>query len=152
MIWLGRGIRGDDTHGHVDDFCRFANASTILLCEAHDAADPNYEALEDNRERLESTRFELIRLPMPTPLFFRGRQLPASYANFYIANGIVLVPTFNDLNDRIALGILSELFRDRRVIGIPAVDLGWGLGALHCLTQQQPSTRPNLLVPSGAPS
>lgn len=139
VVWLGRGIKGDDTHGHVDDFCRFVNTATIVLCEAHNN-DPNHQVLEENRERLEDTRFQVIRLPMPSPLFFKGRQLPASYANFYIANEAVLVPTFNDLNDRVALGILSELFRDRKVIGIHAVDLVWGLGALHCLTQQQPSS------------
>ncbi len=138
VIWLGRGITGDDTHGHVDDFCRFVNSDTILLCQAP-PGDSNYEALEENRERLEQTRFEVVRLPMPSPLFFKKRQLPASYANFYIANETVLVPTFNDLNDRLALGLLSELFPDRRVVGIHAVDLVWGLGALHCLTQQQPS-------------
>lgn len=138
VIWLGRGIRGDDTHGHVDDFCRFVDTDTIVLCKAPSAADSNYAALEENRERLESIRFDVVRLPMPSPLSFRRRQLPASYANFYIANETVLVPTFNDVNDRVALGILSELFRDRRVVGIHAVDLVWGLGALHCLTQQQP--------------
>ena len=140
IIWLGRGIRGDDTHGHVDDFCRFADTDTILLAQAHNAEDSNYHALEENRERLENTRFEVVRLPMPSPLFFKKRQLPASYANFYIANETVLVPTFNDVNDRRALGLLSEVFRDRRVVGIHAVDLVWGLGALHCLTQQQPAS------------
>lgn len=138
VIWLGRGIRGDDTHGHVDDFCRFTNKSTIVLCEA-DSSDANYHALEENRERLESTPFDIVRLPMPAALFFRGRQLPASYANFYIANETVLVPTFNDPQDRVAMGIISALFPSRTVVGIHAVDLVWGLGALHCLTQQQPA-------------
>lgn len=138
VIWLGRGISGDDTHGHVDDFCRFGNPATILLCETPDGADPNHHVLEENRERLEDTGFEVVRLPMPSPLFFKGRRLPASYANFYIANESVLVPTFNDPQDRVALGILSDLFSNRKVVGIHAVDLVWGLGALHCLTQQQP--------------
>lgn len=137
VVWLGRGIEGDDTHGHVDDFCRFVNPSTIVLSEARNH-DPNQQILEENRERLEGTRFEVTRLPMPAPLFFKGRLLPASYANFYICNGLVLVPTFNDPNDRIALGVLAELFPTRVVVGIHAVDLVWGFGALHCLTQQQP--------------
>lgn len=141
VIWLGRGITGDDTHGHVDDFCRFVNSNTIVLCEAQNGADPDYESLEENRERLEDTRFDVVRLPMPAPLFFRGRRLPASYANFYICNRLVLVPTFNDPHDRVALGVLAELFPTRTVIGIHAVDLVWGFGALHCLTQQQPLAR-----------
>jgi agmatine deiminase len=152
VIWLGRGIKGDDTHGHVDDFCRFANTATLVLCEAKNAADPNYEALEENRERLEATRFEVVRLPMPSPLFFKGRQLPASYANFYIGNASVLVPTFNDPQDRVALGILSELFPDRTVVGIHAVDLVWGLGALHCLTQQQPAVTSSAVSPQTSES
>lgn len=139
VLWLGRGIAGDDTHGHVDDFCRFVSPTTIVLGEARDATDPNHNVLEENRERLEATNFDIVRLPMPSPLFFKGRRLPASYANFYIANQTVLVPTFNDPDDRVALGIVAELFPDRKVVGIHAVDLVWGLGALHCLTQQQPT-------------
>ncbi len=144
-LWLGRGIAGDDTHGHVDDLCRFVNARAVALCREDNPADYNYRPLEENRERLEGMRLEdgskieVARLPMPAPLFFNGQRLPASYANFYISNAAVLVPTFNDPNDRIALGILGELFADRPVIGIHAVDLVWGLGTLHCLTQQQPA-------------
>jgi agmatine deiminase len=145
VLWLGKGITGDDTHGHVDDLCRFVNATTIVLCREKNPADPNYAPLKENSERAEDFRLEdgsrpdVIPLPMPSPLFLDGQQLPASYANFYIANAAVLVPTFNDPNDRIALGVLQECFRDRPVIGIHAVDLVWGLGTLHCLTQQQPA-------------
>ena len=143
VLWLNKGIVGDDTHGHVDDFCRFVNKNTIVLAE--DPSDANHKILEENRERLEGFRLEngkkpeVVRLPMPAPLIFAGQRLPASYANFYIANKSVLVPTFNDENDRIALGILAELFPTRSVVGIHAVDLVWGLGTLHCLTQQEPA-------------
>jgi agmatine deiminase len=143
-VWLGKGIAGDDTHGHVDDLARFVNARTIVLVREKDAKDENYRALEENRERLAGARLadgsrpEVVDLPMPGPLRFDGRRLPASYANFYVANAAVLVPTFNDPVDRVALGTLGELFTDRPVIGIHAVDLVWGLGTLHCLTQQQP--------------
>jgi agmatine deiminase len=146
VVWLGRGIAGDDTHGHVDDVCRFVNPVTVVLCCEPNPADPNHRPLADNRERLQSARvqngekLEIVDLPMPEPLYFDGQRLPASYANFYIANSAVLVPTFNDPNDRAALGILAELFRDRPVIGIHAVDLVWGLGTLHCMTQQEPRT------------
>lgn len=144
-LWLNKGIIGDDTHGHIDDFCRFVNKNTVVLAEEKNPQDANYKILEENRERLENYRLEtgrkinIVRLPMPAPLTFAGIRLPASYANFYIANQAVLVPTFNDENDRIALGILAELFPKRKVIGIHAVDLVWGLGTLHCLTQQEPS-------------
>lgn len=144
VLWLGRGIAGDDTHGHVDDLCRFVGPHTVVICREKDPHDANYAPLEENRERLQGMhdadghRLDVIDLPMPAPLSFAGRRLPASYANFYVANAAVLVPTFNDPNDRIALGILAELFRDRLVIGIHAVDLVWGLGTLHCLTQQEP--------------
>lgn len=144
VIWLGKGIAGDDTHGHVDDLCRFVNRTTVVLASERDAHDPNYRVLEENRERLQSAQLEdgskpaVIDLPMPAPLFFDGVRVPASYANFYIANAAVLVPTFNDPNDRVALGILSELFHDRKVVGIHAVDLVWGFGTLHCLTHEQP--------------
>ncbi|MEP6770029.1 MAG: agmatine deiminase family protein [Acidobacteriota bacterium] len=143
VIWLGLGIAGDDTHGHVDDFCRFTGARTMVLCREKNGADVNHRALEENRERLEGARLEdgsrpeVVFLPMPAPVLFDGRRLPASYANFYVANAAVLVPTFNDPNDRVALGILAELF-DRPVVGIHAVDLVWGLGTIHCLTRQQP--------------
>jgi agmatine deiminase len=147
VIWLGRGIAGDDTHGHVDDLCRFVDPGRVVLCRENDPADPNYQVLEENQERLEGVRLEggakleVIRLPMPEPLYFEGRRLPASYANFYVANGVVLVPTFNDPADRQALGILAECFPDRAVTGIHAVDLVWGFGTLHCLTHEQPSAR-----------
>jgi agmatine deiminase len=145
VLWLGRGIAGDDTHGHVDDVCRFVRPRTVVLCEEKDGSDANHRPLAENRERLEGMRLEdggkleIVPLPMPAPLFFEGRRLPASYANFYIGNATVLVPTFNDPKDRLALGILGELFRDREVVGVHAVDLVWGLGTLHCLTQQQPA-------------
>jgi len=145
VLWLGQGIAGDDTHGHVDDLCRFVDARAVVLCHATDPRDANYRALHENRERLEGMRLEdgakieVVPLPMPAPLYFEGQRLPASYANFYIANGAVVVPTFNDPNDRVALGLLGELIADRPVVGIHAVDLVWGLGTLHCLTQQQPA-------------
>ncbi len=145
VLWLGRGIAGDDTHGHVDDVCRFVGPRTVVLCREDNAADANYRALAENRERLEGMRvedgstIEVIDLPMPGPVVFRGRRLPASYCNFYAANAAVLVPTFNDPNDRFAVGIMGEVFADRPVVGIHALDLVWGLGTLHCLTQQQPA-------------
>ncbi len=145
VLWLGRGIAGDDTHGHVDDVCRFVGPRTVVLCRESDPSDANYEPLEENRERLEGARLEdgskiqVATLPMPAPLYFDGQRVPASYANFYISNAAVLVPTFNDLNDRIALGTIAELIADRLVIGIHAVDLVWGLGTIHCMTQQQPA-------------
>lgn len=144
-IWLGRGITGDDTHGHVDDLCRFVTPTIVVLCQEPNRVDENYAALHENRERLEGarledgSRLEVLHLPMPRPLFFEGRRLPASYANFYIGNEVVLVPTFNDPSDRQALGTLGEIFSDRSVIGIHAVDLVWGLGTIHCLTQQEPA-------------
>lgn len=143
-IWLKNGIAGDDTHGHVDDLCRFVNEDTLVICDENNPSDRNYLVSKENIEILKSSRLEngqkpnIITLPMPSPLWFDGMQLPASYANFYIANNIVLVPTFNDPNDRIALEILSELFPDRFVTGIHAVDLVWGLGTLHCLTHEIP--------------
>ena len=145
VLWLGKGIAGDDTHGHVDDLCRFVNPRTVVLCRETDPHDANYRALEENRERLQGMRLEdgakleVVDLPMPAPLGFDGRRLPASYANFYITHRAVLVPTFNDPKDRVALGVLAELIKDRTVVGIHAVDLVWGLGTLHCLTQQEPA-------------
>ncbi len=145
VLWLGRGIAGDDTHGHVDDLCRFVGPRTVVLCREDNSGDINHRPLEENRERLEAmrleegSRIEVVRLPMPAPLYLDGQRLPASYANFYIANAAVLVPTFNDPNDRVALGIMVELFPDRPVVGIHAVDLVWGLGTLHCLTREQPA-------------
>jgi agmatine deiminase len=145
MVWLGRGIAGDDTHGHVDDISRFVGPATIVTAVEPDARDANHAPLAENLERLKAARtrdgkqFTLIELPMPRPVAFHGQRLPASYANFYIANELVLVPTFHDANDRVALNILSEVFPDRAVIGIHSVDLVWGLGTLHCMTQQQPA-------------
>jgi agmatine deiminase len=145
VIWLGRGIAGDDTHGHVDDITRFVGPSTILTAVESNPKDANHEPLAENLQRLREVRtrdgkqFDLVELPLPRPVVFRNQRLPASYANFYIANGLVLVPTFHDPNDRIALGIIADAFPDREVIGIHAVDLVWGLGTLHCMTQQQPA-------------
>jgi agmatine deiminase len=147
VIWLGNGIVGDDTHGHVDDLCRFVNRDTMVLIQEQNEKDVNYRPLRDNWERLEDvrledgTRPEVIALPVPAPLYYGDWRLPASYANFYIANAAVIVPTFNDPADRVALGILGELFRDRPVVGIHAVDLVLGFGTLHCLTQQQPARK-----------
>lgn len=142
-IWLGEGCVGDDTHGHVDDIARFVAPDIIVLAYEEDPADENHRRSLDNLERLELAgagdgTFKVVKLPFPRAVTMRGERLPASYANFYIANGVVIVPTFNDPNDRQALGILAELMPDRRVVGIHAVDLVWGLGTLHCLTQQQP--------------
>jgi agmatine deiminase len=145
VIWLNRGIAGDDTHGHIDDIARFVARDTIVAAVEPDTRDPNHEPLAENLARLKAARtregkqFTLVELPMPRPVVFRGQRLPASYANFYIANGQVLVPTFHDPNDRVALNILAQLFPDREIIGVHSVDLIWGLGALHCMTQQQPA-------------
>ena len=144
IIWLGKGIAGGDTHGHVDDLCRFVNEHTVVLVEEKDSTDENYYLLNENKERLQNLtlpngKLNVVTLPMPQPQIFKGQRLPASYANFYISNYAVLVPTFNDPNDKIALSILSEFFPDRKVIGIHSVDLVWGLGTLHCLTKEQPS-------------
>ncbi len=145
VVWLDKGIVGDDTHGHVDDLARFVGPSTVALVVENDPADENYALLQANRERLRSATdqdgkpLEIVELPMPRPVVFEGTRLPASYANFYIANGLVLVPTFNDPADREALAILASLFPGREVVGIHAVDLVWGLGTLHCMTQQQPA-------------
>jgi agmatine deiminase len=144
VLWLGRGIAGDDTHGHIDDLARFVGPRTVVTVVEDDPADENYVPLQENLDHLrgmkdtEGLPLDVVKLPMPAPLFFQGQRLPASYANFYIANERVLVPTFNDSKDRIALGVLAELFPGRVVVGIHAVDLVWGLGTLHCLTQQQP--------------
>ncbi len=144
VFWLAKGPVGDDTHGHIDDICRFVNPQTLVLVREKNSQDVNYRPLTENWERIhelrleDGTKPELVPLPMPAPLYFDGRRLPASYANFYIGNAAVIVPTFNDPNDRVALGILGELFKDRAVVGIHAVDLVLGRGTLHCLTQQQP--------------
>ncbi|QHN04070.1 agmatine deiminase family protein [Granulicella sp. WH15] len=145
IIWLHRGCAGDDTHGHVDDISRFVAPNTILTAVEHNVADENHLPLAENLDRLRSARnlkggaFDIRELPMPAPVVFEGQRLPASYANFYIANGLVLVPTFNDPNDRRALNLLAECFPDREIVGIHCMDLIWGLGALHCMTQQEPA-------------
>lgn len=144
ILWLVAGPVGDDTHGHIDDICRFVDPKTLVLIKETNRKDPNYRPLAENWDRIQDLRLEdgskpeVIALPMPAPLHFDGYRLPASYSNFYISNAAVLVPTFNDPNDRVALGILGDLFRDRPVVGIHAVDLVLGFGTLHCLTQQQP--------------
>jgi agmatine deiminase len=145
IIWIGSGIVGDDTHGHVDDITRFVSPDTVLTCVDADPQSENYEALRENLRRLRDATTEggkplaTIDLPMPAPIYFEGRRLPASYANFYIANRVVLVPVFNDPNDRVALDILADIFPDRDVVGIYCGDLIWGFGAIHCMTQQQPA-------------
>jgi agmatine deiminase len=147
VIWLGQGIEGDDTHGHVDDITRFVAPNTIITMVEQNSRDKNHTPLRENLRRLKSATdhdgksFEIVELPMPAPVVFEGRRLPASYGNFYIANGAVLVPVFNDPNDRIALNTLAELFPDREVVPIYSGDLIWGFGALHCMTQQQPRVR-----------
>lgn len=143
-IWLGEGAVGDDTHGHIDDIARFVDPHTVVLAHEPDPTDENHARTADNLRRLEHAArdfpggLRVVTLPFPRPVMMEGERLPASYANFYIANGVVLVPTFNDKHDRAALNTVAELFPDRDVIGIHAVDLVWGLGTLHCLTQQQP--------------
>ncbi|HWP72087.1 MAG TPA: agmatine deiminase family protein [Gemmatimonadaceae bacterium] len=144
-IWLGEGCEGDDTHGHIDDIARFVSADTLVLAvEVDPADDENHRRSMDNLRRLEgggAPPLRILQLPYPRPVIMDGQRLPASYANFYIANGIVMVPTFNDPMDRVALAILADCFPDREVCGIHSVDLVWGLGTLHCLTQQEPSAR-----------
>jgi len=144
-IWLGEGCVGDDTHGHVDDIARFVGPSIIVLAYEEDPADDeNHRRSVDNMRRLDLAGAEdgvlkVVKIPYPRAVVMNGERLPASYANFYIANGVVLVPTFNDPNDRIALNAIATLFPDRKTVGIHAVDLVWGFGTLHCLTQQQPT-------------
>lgn len=143
-IWLGRGITGDDTHGHVDDLTRFVATDSVVTAVEKNKHDENYEPLKENLKRLKKVSINgkplnVIELPMPKPVIFDGQRLPASYANFYIANKVVLVPTFNDPADRIALEILAGLFPKRDVIGIHALDLVWGLGTLHCLAHEMPA-------------
>jgi agmatine deiminase len=145
-IWLGEGCLGDDTHGHIDDIARFTSPDTIVLAVEPDPADENHHRSMDNLRRLTLASADpavgplrIVHLPYPRPTMMFTERLPASYANFYIANGVVIMPTFNDPNDRVALGILAELFPDREVAGIHAGDLVWGQGTLHCLTQQEPS-------------
>lgn len=143
-IWLGRGIFGDDTHGHVDDLTRFVRKDTVVTMVEPDSKDVNHAPLRANLRRLQSARDQdgkqltVVELPMPQPVIFEGRRLPASYANFYIANGVVLAPVFNRPNDRIALNTLAELFPTREIVPIYSGDFIWGFGAIHCMTQQQP--------------
>ncbi len=145
VLWLNRGIAGDDTHGHVDDIARFIDRNTVVAACESNREDENHEPLEENLDRLRSARtpdgkpYRIVELPLPSPVIFEGQRLPASYANFYIANGLVLMPTFNDANDRIALNTLADLFPHRAIVGIYSGDFIWGLGAMHCMTQQQPA-------------
>jgi agmatine deiminase len=145
VLWLGNGIAGDDTHGHVDDLTRFVDATTVVTIVEENRDDPNYSVLQDNFQRLKSMTdqdgksLRVETLPMPAPVYFDGQRLPASYANFYIANKLVIVPTFNDANDRVALNILAKLFPNRQIVGIHCRDLVLGLGTLHCMTQQEPA-------------
>jgi len=144
VLWLNRGIAGDDTHGHIDDLARFVDETTIAISVEANQDDENHAPLAENLDRLHSARtlhgqpYRVVELPLPAPVVFEGQRLPASYANFYIANGLVLVPTFNDPNDRVALNTLASLFPRHQIVGIHCVDFIWGLGALHCMTQQQP--------------
>jgi len=149
VIWLGQGIVGDDTDGHIDDIARFVNPATIVCIVEENSKDTNYSLLQQNLERLQAARdqngnkLSIVPLPCPGPVYYEGARLPASYANFYIANGVVLVPLFDDPCDVKALGILQELFPDRKVVGLPCTAVVAGLGAIHCVTQQEPA------VPSG---
>lgn len=145
VLWLNRGIAGDDTHGHVDDLARFVDPATVVTVVEQDKQEENYAPLQENLKLLrgmtdqDGNKLKVVPLPMPRPVWFDGQRLPASYANFYIANRLVLVPTFNDPNDRVALNTLAKVFPDRTVVGIHCVDLVLGLGTLHCMTQQQPA-------------
>jgi len=156
-IWLGEGCVGDDTHGHVDDVARFVSADTVVLAVEEDPSDENHERSIDNLKRLEHAArdhhrpLRIVTLPFPRPVVMNGERLPASYANFYIGNGVVIVPTFNDPDDRLALNTLASVMPARHVVGIHAVDLVWGLGTLHCLTQQEPAATPGVSV-SHAPA
>jgi agmatine deiminase len=145
ILWLGQGIAGDDTDGHIDDLARFVDPTTVVTVIETNPHDENFEVLQANHQRLlamtdqDGRRLQVITLPMPRALSCTGQRLPASYANFYIANGVVLVPTFNDPNDAVALQTLQDVFPRRRVVGIHATEMVWGLGAIHCVTQQQPA-------------
>ena len=145
VLWLGEGIVGDDTHGHVDDLARFVDARTVVVCVEDDPLDDNFYRLRENARRLEhmtdqdGNPLRVLPLRMPAPVTLDGQRLPASYANFYIGNAAVLVPTFNDPNDRRAIALLTDVFPGKRVVGIHALDLVWGLGTLHCMTQQEPA-------------
>lgn len=139
VVWLDKGIIGDDTHGHVDDISRFVSANTIVTCVESNKKDKNHAILNENLKRLKKTKFDIVEIPMPKPVIFEGQNLPASYANFLITNSSVLVPVFNDTNDVVALKILEQVFKKREIVPIYARELVWGLGTIHCLTQQEPS-------------
>ena len=145
ILWLGDGIVGDDTDGHIDDLTRFVNPTTVVTVVEEDPADENHPILQDNLQRLRTLRdqdgqpFRIVELPMPRRIEYDGQRLPASYANFYIANGLVLVPTYHDQNDATALEILQREFPDRRVVGVDSMELIWGLGSFHCISQQEPA-------------
>jgi len=145
VLWVGEGIAGDDTDGHIDDMTRFASATAIVTAVEPDPADANHEPLEENLERLRKMRdqsgrpFQIVEVPMPRHIEYKGQRLPASYANFYIANEVVLVPTYGDANDKKAMEVLQKCFSKRRVIGIDSMELIWGLGSFHCITQQEPA-------------
>ena len=143
-MWLGDGIIGDDTDGHIDDLTRFVNEDTVVTIIEENKKDENYEILQDNLKELKTLRLEngkqmnIVELPMPSPVIYDDQRLPASYANFYIANKYVVVPTFRDKNDVIAIDILQKCFADRNVVGVDSTDIIWGLGSFHCLSQQEP--------------
>lgn len=145
ILWLGDGIIGDDTDGHIDDLTRFVNEDTVVTIVEENKQDENYEILQENLRDLKGLRLEtgkqlnIVELPMPSPIVYDDMRLPASYANFYIANKYVVVPTFRDKNDDRALDILQNCFTDRKVVGVDSVDIIWGLGSFHCLSQQEPS-------------
>ena len=145
ILWLGDGIEGDDTDGHVDDLARFVGARTVVTVVEEDESDPNHRPLRENLERLRSMKdqdgasLEVVTLPTPGRVEMEGQRVPASYANFYIANGVVVVPTFRHANDDVAVGILQDLFGGRRVVGVDSSDLIWGLGSFHCISQQEPA-------------
>ncbi len=147
VLWLGDGIAGDDTDGHIDDLTRFVNPTTFVTVVEEDPADANYAVLRENLERLRTFRdtegrpFRIVELPMPGVIEYEGQRLPASYANFYIANGMVIVPTFRQKSDKVALELLQREFRDRKVVGIDSTELIWGLGSFHCITQQEPENK-----------
>jgi agmatine deiminase len=147
VIWLGEGIVGDDTDGHIDDIARFVNPTTVVCVVEANSNDDNYVVLQENYERLQAARdqngakLSLVILPCPRPVYYEGARLPASYANFYIANNLVLVPIFDDPNDAAALGVLQELFPERKVLGVRCNEIVAGLGAIHCVTQQEPDAR-----------
>ena len=144
VLWLGEGIVGDDTDGHIDDITRFVNPTTVVTVVEEDPADANYHLLQENLKRLrefrdqDGNKLRIVELPMPGLVEYEGQRLPASYANFYIANGLVLVPTYRQANDKKAVAILQKEFSDRRVVGVDSTELIWGLGSFHCITQQEP--------------